>query len=240
MVVEPALDEGIKLFQEGACNDALQTFERVLSDPGVNSQQAKEALKYVGLIFNNLKDFDGAASFYQKLLDSASLEGKPFILNRLGMLHQARKEFDKAIEYNDHCLAMCREASNKKWEAVTLRNLGRLYTIKGEHVKALKCHEESLRIKREIGDREGEATSLVYWANDYEDSGDFQKALDLLKTARAIYEELSVPEKVEEIGDEIARLEDLEASYIEEETLLVESLRASRRVSAEDFFDKFL
>ncbi|GAB4308066.1 MAG: hypothetical protein Kow0069_06000 [Promethearchaeota archaeon] len=233
-------EQGRRLFEEGRHQEALDRFELALQHSDDASPTAiSDVLRCVGKIYNELRDFDDAIAYYSRLLSACtSVDGKPIILNRLGLLHQAKRDYEKALEYGVQCLAVCRELGNRRWEAVTLRNLGRLHSILGNHVKALKCHEESLRLKRELGDKVGEATSLLYLAGDYEDAGMFDEAIEKLQAALEIYEELGLSEQVEHVLDDIDRLEDLKDQFLEEEEFLVRGTR-SPRISGHDFFTRF-
>jgi tetratricopeptide (TPR) repeat protein len=78
------------------------------------------------------------------------LIGQPAILSNLGIVHQKKGDFSKAIEYFESALLLSKGMEDRKAEATILSNLGSTYENRGDLVRAIEFYEKALRINDEL------------------------------------------------------------------------------------------
>jgi tetratricopeptide (TPR) repeat protein len=128
-------------------------------------------------------------------------------LNKMGLTCHNLGQVEKAIDYYEQALAICREIEDRQDEGDTLGNLGLAYRALGQVEKAIEYHEQALTIAREIGDRRGEGNHLGNLGNAYSDLGEVKQVIEYYEQALLI---------AREIGDrrgEGNRLGNLGAAY---------------------------
>jgi CHAT domain-containing protein/tetratricopeptide (TPR) repeat protein len=101
-----------------------------------------------------------------------------YTLNRIGGVHYALGENQKALEYLNQALALERAVGDRSIEAATLNNIGRVYHVLGENQKALEYLNQALPLERAVGDRRGEGATLNIIGAVYDYLGEKQKALE--------------------------------------------------------------
>ena len=111
-------------------------------------------------------------------------------LNNIGQIFKARGDYDKALEYSERVLAICREIGDKAGEGTTLNNLSQIFTARGDYATALTYLEQSLAIQREIGDKHGESVTINNLAQIFKARGDYDKALEYSERDLAICREI--------------------------------------------------
>ena len=74
---------------------------------------------------------------------------------------------DKAINYNEEAIFICKEIGDKTEECILLGNLGNIYLALEQVEKAIVCYEEALVINRELERSEGECLNLCNIATAY-------------------------------------------------------------------------
>ncbi len=86
-----------------------------------------------------------------KILGSNSIQVAS-TLNNIGLVHQSKGQFDKALEYLNKCLEIQTKilGSNSIQVASTLNNIGVIYYNKGHFNKALECYNKCLEIRTKI------------------------------------------------------------------------------------------
>jgi tetratricopeptide (TPR) repeat protein len=80
------------------------------------------------------------------------LSMKSALATELGQLYQAKGEWDRAIEYCEHSLALRERVGDEYGMAPTFYSLGLVYQDKGELDKATEYYERSLAIVEKMGD----------------------------------------------------------------------------------------
>ncbi|MET9227317.1 BTAD domain-containing putative transcriptional regulator [Lentzea sp. NPDC003310] len=80
------------------------------------------------------------------------LRGEASTLGLLGLIARERREFDKAMEYNERGLQLMRHVGAKTGEANALNNIGVVHAERGENDKALVYLEEALELLAGQGD----------------------------------------------------------------------------------------
>jgi tetratricopeptide (TPR) repeat protein len=105
------------------------------------------------------------------------------ILNALGRIHGAKREFMEALDLYQQALAIHQEVGNRKGEAAAYNNIGLMYDELHELAKAAETYQKSLSISLEIGDRLSEAATRNNIAWVHHQRGDIEQAVDQFNQA---------------------------------------------------------
>ena len=110
--------------------------------------------------------------------------------HQLGVLAQARGDYDTARTRYQQALAIFEELGNRADMAATYHQLGVLAQARGDYDTAHKLYEQSLRIEEELGNRAGMATSYHQLGILAQARGDYDTAHTYYQRALTIFEEL--------------------------------------------------
>jgi tetratricopeptide (TPR) repeat protein len=115
------------------------------------------------------------------------------ILAILGVLYHEFSEYEKALEYSESSLVICRGIRNENAEANVLNNIGSIYRRKLENEKAKHHMELALKIQERIGDVEGASTTLNNIGGLLIEQERFEEALPYLERSLEIHKRLDYP-----------------------------------------------
>ena len=134
-----------------------------------------------------------------------SLEGT--LANDLGLLYQAKGEWERAIACYERSLALKEKVGDEYGMAPTFHDLGLMYQYKGDLDKAIEYHERSLAIVEKIGDEVG--MSCIF-----NSLGDVYQAKEEWERSVACYERsLALKEKVGDEHEMVGTLNNLADVY---------------------------
>lgn len=108
-----------------------------------------------------------------------------FILN--ARIYLARRREIRRIEWLDVGLAIVRQRTDKKHEALFLNDLGMAWDTLGEKRKALDYLEQALPLRQAVGDWSGQATTLNNIGMTLNTLGEHGKALGYLSQALELW-----------------------------------------------------
>jgi tetratricopeptide (TPR) repeat protein len=117
-----------------------------------------------------------------------SLEGT--LTKDLGLLYQAKGEWDRAIAYYKRSLALKEKVGDEYGMAPTFHDLGLVYQYKGNLDKAIECHERSLAIVEKIGDEYGMSCIFNSLGGVYQAKGEWERAIECYERNLAIHEKV--------------------------------------------------
>ena len=117
-----------------------------------------------------------------------SLEGT--LANDIGLLYQAKGEWERAIEYYERSLAFKEKVGDEYGMAPTFHNLGLVYQYKGKLDKAIEYHERSLAIVEKIGDEHGMSRLFNSLGGVYQAKGEWERAIEYYERSLAIREKV--------------------------------------------------
>jgi tetratricopeptide (TPR) repeat protein len=117
-----------------------------------------------------------------------SLEGT--LANDLGLLYQAKGEWERAIAYYERSLALKEKAGDEYGMAPTFHSLGLMYYYKGNLDKAIEYHERSLVIVEKIGDEVGMSCIFNSLGDVYQAKGEWERAIECYEHSLAIREKV--------------------------------------------------
>src|SRR5690606_26425435 len=108
------------------------------------------------------------------------LDHKPGIaaaLGNIGMIYQARKEYEKALDHYNRSLKLQIELGDKMTTAISYLSIGSVYMEQKNRNEAVTFYRRALDISREIGDVSGirNASKILY--ETYKNEADYPNAL---------------------------------------------------------------
>ena len=156
--------EALTLAQRREYDSACNVLHRVLeSDLSLNQRAAVHLLMARTLFV--MDDYDGALAHCDKALASATASGDNHILqaalSATGIVHEAKGEVGRALDFHSRALALSRELSDVQAEATNLANIGVVYSHKGDVERARGLYEEALNIARGSSSRRLEGPVLA-------------------------------------------------------------------------------
>ncbi len=138
-------------------------------------------------------DLDGSMRYAELALKqgdaSNDRETKACALNLIGVVHQERGEFGRAIECFEEFLRISREIGFGRGEQSALNQLACIYALRGDLEKALACYRDALDASTRAGDSEGRATHLHNLGWTLAAMGRWAEATEHLHRAIALCEE---------------------------------------------------
>ena len=203
-------DSALAHYKKQKMNDALIDLKEILFI--AKGDLRVRAFELLAKIFVDKSKIPTAIKFYITALKHCKEDNwgrKGILYNNLGILSQAIKDLDAALDYQMKCLEVLEKDGNQESIATTLRNLGRLYTLKGDHIKSLRSHQKSLKIKKSLGDNSGEALSLETMAQDLEFAENYADANAEYEKALTIYDKLGLHKDVKRMNVAIQRNKDV-------------------------------
>jgi len=117
-----------------------------------------------------------------------SLEGA--LAKDLGLSYQDQGDWERAIAYYEHSLALKEKVGDEYGMAPTFHDLGLVYQYKGDLDKAIEYHERSLAIVEKIGDEDGMSRILNSLGDVYQARGDWEQAIAYYEHSLAIREKV--------------------------------------------------
>ena len=164
---------------------------------------------------NHIEFFEKSKKFFEAEDIINSLENYKKVMEHFGRSDIKNK--DEYIQFLLTVLKHCEENKKPELEAMALRALGRTYSFFKQHAESMKYHYKSLKIQKKLGRKKETAEGLVFLAEDLEVSGNFDKIIAAFQEASNIFQELGKLKKVEEIKNQISRLQEFSKEIVEDE-----------------------
>ncbi|CAF1335203.1 unnamed protein product, partial [Didymodactylos carnosus] len=142
--------------EKGQFNKALEYFRKVLQLELKRSSSSDQSLiassyNWIGVIYEQLQDFDQALENYHKSLKTTDYDTLPAanVYGNLGNVYWRQNQYDLALENHYACLEIERKLLPQSHLniAATLNNIGNVYGDKQEYDKALEHHQQALKIR---------------------------------------------------------------------------------------------
>ena len=112
------------------------------------------------------------------------------ILHNLGILMQARGEYEKALEYYRRSLETFDELGAREEKAGSLYQIGTTLQARSEDVKAMEHYEQALKIYEQVSDHTGVAASLHQIGILEQGRGNYDKAREYYEQSLHIHDQL--------------------------------------------------
>jgi CHAT domain-containing protein/Flp pilus assembly protein TadD len=201
MAQEPkTINEGIafltvlaKLYQEKGDNNQANNFRAQagnIAEENYRKNQSKDALIFLGEIYENDKNYSNAIESYLSLLfQAAKLKDYPALViatNKLNATYYLIGDCQNAAAFASFHISFARESKNRDEEANGLLRQGNINYCQGKHKEALNSYQEALIIARELKDLSLEGFLLGNIGLVYINLGKYQEAIVNLEQDLAI------------------------------------------------------
>ena len=114
-----------------------------------------------------------------------------------GSIHEARREFEKALEEYKKALAIARSQQKLHEAANQLLNIGGILGDLGQHDECIMKYTEALSVMEDLKIKPGIAQALNNLGTVYfKYKKDYEKAIPLLERALEIYKEINNPQMI--------------------------------------------
>lgn len=173
-------------------NDALAA----AVNAGLYSEQAT-ALKNLGLIHYQLGNFRQSQEYFEQALiifnKLKDKEGAAGVNNNIGLIFEIQGDYSGALKKYMDAAATFEKIKNNRKTALAYTNIGNVYYTLGRYDKALDYHSQSLRMSENTGDSLGMAKAYNNIGNIYLSLKDFNRAVDYYKRSVYINNKFDVP-----------------------------------------------
>jgi CHAT domain-containing protein/Tfp pilus assembly protein PilF len=201
---ERLLEQGDQQYKRNQLRAALQSWQQALElyqDPTVQATFPQESVQREGLILSNigtvyedLRQYEQALSFYQQSLiirqELGDRQGEGLTLNNIGSVYGNLGQYEQALSYFQQSLTVRQDIGDRWGAGQTLNNIGVMYRILGQYEQALSFYQQSLTIRQELGDRQGESLTLNNLGSVYGNLGQYEQALSFYQQSLTIRQEL--------------------------------------------------
>ena len=111
------------------------------------------------------------------------------------MIHEAQRDYDKAIETYTQSLEITKEMGNKGGVANTLHQLGNIHYRQGDYDKAIEKYNQSLEIKKALGDKSGIAGTHGQFGHIHMARKEYKEAMKNFLICFLIFQQLQSPNR---------------------------------------------
>ncbi len=167
---------------------ALET-EKTAAAPGEVEDLRLAALARLAGAQRGIGDLRGAIDSVRTALPLAGTgrgAERAALLALLGNVYAQLGELERARQFHERCLAVCRELGRRRGMATALHNLGVTFARQGRAEDAVRSYRQSLRLAMRARDLLGVAVTLGNLANLRAEQGDFTSAESLMRRSLAL------------------------------------------------------
>ena len=193
--IEELYSQAGAFFEEGKYREAKEKMTQAYVAFGLlKEQDSYDRVRYLRRlckISNKLQENDQTIAYAIEVAIHAVKDAdRAFAYGLLGSAYENKGEYEKAIEYNEKCLAIYKKTLGPEHfsVAITYVNIGLVYKNKGEYDKAIGYYEKALTIfLKSLGaDHPLVATTYVSIGAAYSNKGEYDKAIEYYEKALAI------------------------------------------------------
>jgi len=180
-VVQLEGNKGVLLLQLSKFKAATTQFKKALDMEEATNDNKKYALKYLGLSYYYLGDYEQALTSYKKTADlfDKGIDDPDLasLYNMIGMLYKSQTDYPKALEYMILSTEIATRLQLDKLLANNLNNLGGIYVDLDRIDKALDSNLRSLEIYDKLDMEAEKASGLTNVGAIYSRRGKYDLAL---------------------------------------------------------------
>lgn len=153
----------------------------LISKNGNHQPGIANALNYIGIVYQNTRDYDSSMVYYQSALNLFTTlnhdKGKAEVYNNMGVVDYYRGDYSLAVQHFLGALDIQKKQGNKKSIAINMGNIASIYQMMDNYSKALEYYEASLQFHKELQNNLSVAIMLGNIANLYQAWGKPEKSL---------------------------------------------------------------
>ena len=201
--IELLLKYGLFLYKYAYYEESIEVILRFIQlREATNGQNETTADAYnnIGVVFDNLGDYDKALEYYFKALEiRKEVLGEKHTdtassYSNIGIVYDDLGEYNEALKFHNKALEIRKEGlgENHPDTAMSYNNIGIVYYNLEDYDKALEFHNKALEIFKEVLGEKHRDTARSY--NNigfvYDELGDYDKALEYFIKALEIFKEV--------------------------------------------------
>ena len=191
-------------------------------------------LDQMGLIYQNLGDWEKSTTIYQENLKSLKAlndqRGVASTQHQLALLEQFRGNLREAERLYRQSLSVKQSMGDNIGIAITLHQLAMVEQDRGNREEAERLYRQNLEFERNIGDKSGVADSLHQLAILEQDRTNFQEAERLYCQSLEIKQGLGDKSGIAITLHQLARLQHVRGNLEEADRLYRQSLEIARNI----------
>lgn len=188
---------GVEQFRRGTFDEALETYEQVLTIRQELGDQAGigQTFNNIGDVYINQREYSEALDVLQKALTIRrqinDRSGIAETLNLIGFVYQRQREFSQALNLHQEALDISQGINDRSKEGESLHNIGAVKASQRQLEQALEFYQEALTIREEVGDRRNLGRTLNNMGVVYFNQGNYDKALETYQKALTVRREIN-------------------------------------------------
>ena len=152
------------------------------------------AYGHLGLVYQNLKEFQRAIEYHNQHLMIAKEVGnracERIAYRNLGLVYHSLDEFQRAIEYTNKSLIIAEEDGDRAGQGEDYGTLGNIYLFLGQYQRAIEYNNKCVIIAREDGNRASEGKTYSDLGAIYHTLQEFPRAMECNKRNLSIAKEV--------------------------------------------------
>ncbi|MEZ5197335.1 MAG: tetratricopeptide repeat protein [Bacteroidales bacterium] len=198
-----AIGEAYKLlgnigFYQGRFNDVLELYDSslIMFRATGDSVNIIKIWNNMGMIYNNLGDYDKSIEFQLKSLEAKlklnDSAGIAISYNNIGTTYYELKNFPKSYEFFNKALILSKKLNTLQSTQGILNNLGVIDQENGNFEKSIEYFLESIEYGKQTHYSKGISDSYSNLGKSYTALGDYSKALENLQKAIQFNKELGI------------------------------------------------
>ncbi len=185
----------------------LEIFERVGSQQSIAGAHGNlgVTLGLRGEYHQALEHYEKCLKMHESIDDPAGLS---YALNGIAELHFKMGNLEKSMGFSKKASELAVEIGLKENIGTSSRLCGKIHREKERWEESANSFDESIRIFEEIGHEKELAVTLYEFGRMWREKGDGKRAEEHLKRALNIFVGMELHGKVDEVKEELGRLED--------------------------------
>lgn len=129
----------------------------------------------------------------QAARDVGAMHAQTVVLNQLGGVALARKQYEDALAWFEQCLQAARESDYRAYLTTALNNMALALDYLGRLPESESIQRQALELARQSGNRRAEGSSLANLASNLLDQGKLDEAEGCVRQAIAIQAGINNP-----------------------------------------------
>ena len=178
--------------------------EQKTENTGNSHQKLPHILNNLGIVYQNLQQYDSALWYYQQSIEAAASATDPGHLqastyNNIGGLFLDTNELDSAYAPLAKAMQVRQERNDLAGQAASYNRLGEYYLLISDSEKALSNFHSGMAIAKRIGSTELQNSFAQKLFAYYKQAGDAVSALEYLEKLNKLTQTLNNEETIKEL-----------------------------------------
>ena len=174
----------------------------------------------IGFFYKDRDRHDSALQYFNKaLMDSRNIPGEykqhaiTMAFSNIGSVYESKKQFKKALVYNERAFEIARKTNNKTLLALSFQNKARIYKNLSDFNESNKYYKKSAAIFSELGMKDRLSGIQNLLAENYFVSKNFDSANYYASEALETANNYSVPVEAEEALKHLVKINEAKGQF---------------------------